>query len=49
MTDDGLKIYEFMHRGRAVRILAANPDQASLLFQERFGYYPTKEQENDNA
>lgn len=50
MSDDMIKLYEFIHRGRQVYIQAVNPDQANELFQERFGYYPTKEnQENDNT
>lgn len=47
MTDDVIKIYEFMHRGRMVYIQADNPDQANYLFQERFGYWPTKENQED--
>ena len=50
MPDETILVYEFIHRGRMVYIQAINPDQANDLFQERFGYYPTKEnQENDNT
>jgi hypothetical protein len=50
MTEGVIKIYEFMHRGRLVYIQAENPDHANGLFQERFGYWPTKEnQENGNT
>lgn len=50
VTPDPILIYEFIHRGRTVYIQAVNPDQANHLFQERFGYWPTEEnQENGNT
>lgn len=47
MTDDMIKLYAFIHRGRTVYIQADNPDHANVLFQERFGYWPTKENQED--
>jgi hypothetical protein len=47
MVDDVILIYEFMHRARQVYIQALTPDQANALFQERFGYYPTEENQKN--
>jgi hypothetical protein len=46
MADELITIYSFFHRGRLVYVQAVTPDQANELFQERFGYYPTKENQN---
>jgi len=50
MNNDGslIRVYQFVHRHRAVYIQADNPDQANHKFQERFGYYPTIENQEEN-
>lgn len=47
MSDKG---YWFLHRNRKVFVRANTVSKAMQKFQERFGYWPTQEnQENDEA
>jgi hypothetical protein len=44
-----IRVFQFLHRGRTVLVKAENPDHANEQFQERFGYWPTKENQDGNT